>query len=435
MSNVLLSLGLAGVFFGAIAFRGIFGYLKNQKIAIEDIKFDWKKFLSGSIRPITLTLGVGALTGLVLLFLQLIGMAGIQVIGLEQISIENILIGLAIADVGALGYAIKEMLLCFGLSEKQIAQIREVSGNLEDGQETGIQIGQDENGDIYAYATAITPDNIKNEQATDDGAEQEASKVQEEVGLGGGNPLARRLPDGDNDNGKGWQCSKYSYYLATGIRMNYAPHPDYGPCNGRDIVDYLVNKCGFKRCGKINGAIFAYNAGKYGHTGMVLDASSNLVNDANWNPLRVGTHNINLDAVGAVYCCSPDMSPNPTPAPKPAPTPTPSTKKSNEEIANEVIQGKWGNGQDRKNRLTAAGYDYNAIQAIVDKKMTGGSTSGGGFKVGDKVVPTKLVDYNGTPLKQYDSVYTISQLSGDRAVLTARGAVWAAMNTKNIRKA
>lgn len=44
------------------------------------------------------------------------------------------------------------------------------------------------------------------------------------------------------------------------------------------------------------------------------------------------------------------------------------TKKSNEEIATEVIAGKWGNGQDRKNRLTVAGYDYNAIQSIVNSK-------------------------------------------------------------------
>lgn len=58
-----------------------------------------------------------------------------------------------------------------------------------------------------------------------------------------------------------------------------------------------------------------------------------------------------------------------------------------------------------------------------------------GFKVGDVVVPTRLVDYNGTPLVQYDPTYTISEINGDRAVLMARGAVWAAMNTKDIRKA
>lgn len=48
---------------------------------------------------------------------------------------------------------------------------------------------------------------------------------------------------------------------------------------------------------------------------------------------------------------------------------TTSNKKSNETIANEVIAGKWGNGTDRKNRLAAAGYDYNAIQKIVNQKL------------------------------------------------------------------
>lgn len=46
-----------------------------------------------------------------------------------------------------------------------------------------------------------------------------------------------------------------------------------------------------------------------------------------------------------------------------------SNKKSNETIANEVIKGLWGNGADRKNRLTKAGYDYSAIQRIVNSKL------------------------------------------------------------------
>lgn len=41
-------------------------------------------------------------------------------------------------------------------------------------------------------------------------------------------------------------------------------------------------------------------------------------------------------------------------------------KKSIDEIAREVIRGDWGNGADRKNRLTAAGYDYKAVQARVN---------------------------------------------------------------------
>jgi lysozyme len=43
-------------------------------------------------------------------------------------------------------------------------------------------------------------------------------------------------------------------------------------------------------------------------------------------------------------------------------------KKSVSEIAKEVIAGKWGNGDDRKTRLTAAGYDYAAVQAEVNKQ-------------------------------------------------------------------
>ena len=43
--------------------------------------------------------------------------------------------------------------------------------------------------------------------------------------------------------------------------------------------------------------------------------------------------------------------------------------KSVDQLAREVIQGLWGNGADRKNRLTAAGYDYNAVQARVNQMM------------------------------------------------------------------
>lgn len=45
------------------------------------------------------------------------------------------------------------------------------------------------------------------------------------------------------------------------------------------------------------------------------------------------------------------------------------SKRPNEEIAKEVIKGKWGNGVERIERLKAAGYDYDAIQAIVNKLL------------------------------------------------------------------
>lgn len=60
------------------------------------------------------------------------------------------------------------------------------------------------------------------------------------------------------------------------------------------------------------------------------------------------------------------------------------------------------------------------------------------IKEGDIVVPIQLIDYNGTPLRQYDDTYVVTQLIGDRAVLSANRngqlIVWAAMNVNNIRK-
>lgn len=46
-------------------------------------------------------------------------------------------------------------------------------------------------------------------------------------------------------------------------------------------------------------------------------------------------------------------------------------KKTNQQIAIEVIAGKWGNGADRRARLEAAGYSYDGIQSIVNALMSG----------------------------------------------------------------
>lgn len=73
---------------------------------------------------------------------------------------------------------------------------------------------------------------------------------------------------------------------------------------------------------------------------------------------------------GAVDCNNSYMS-----AKTPEPVQPVQNKKSNEEIAQEVIDGKWGNGSDRKAKLSAAGYDYEAIQKIVNNKLSGGKAS------------------------------------------------------------
>lgn len=169
---------------------------------------------------------------------------------------------------------------------------------------------------------------IMNEDAPTD---EETIKANEEVqGLGGSVTLdtviSRRLPDGNNDNGKGWQCSKYTAYLATGKREYSSTHPDYGPVNGKDVASWLVKNYGWTYIDTpVEGAIGSggFNT-TYGHTAMYLYSTgknSAMVNDANYIPLTVATHNMNIS--GWVWVVPNDYQPDPEPTPEPKPEPAP----------------------------------------------------------------------------------------------------------------
>lgn len=163
---------------------------------------------------------------------------------------------------------------------------------------------------------------IMNEDApTDDATQSEFDEVE---GLGGSVTLEavinRRLPDGNTDNGLGWQCSKYTAYLATGRREYSSAHPDYGPRNGKDMAKWLVDNYGWKYTDQpVEGAIGSggFNT-KYGHTVMYLYSTGKntaMVNDANWVPLTVSTHN--MDISGWVWVVPGDYEPDPKPVPTP----------------------------------------------------------------------------------------------------------------------
>lgn len=47
----------------------------------------------------------------------------------------------------------------------------------------------------------------------------------------------------------------------------------------------------------------------------------------------------------------------------------PKPEKSVADLAAEVLAGMWGNGDERRERLTAAGYDYAAVQAEVNRRV------------------------------------------------------------------
>ena len=55
-----------------------------------------------------------------------------------------------------------------------------------------------------------------------------------------------------------------------------------------------------------------------------------------------------------------------------------SSKKTISQIAKEVINGEWGNGDARKKKLEAAGYDYDTVQKEVNKQLGVSTSTGGG---------------------------------------------------------
>ena len=97
-------------------------------------------------------------------------------------------------------------------------------------------------------------------------------------------------------------------------------------------------------------------------------------------------------------------------------------KKTNTEIAHEVIRGDWGNGIERKQKLTAAGYNYEAVQKEVDK-LLGKTTTAATTKIskGDRVQIKKGATwYGGTKTLAswlYDKIWIVDEVVGNRAVL------------------
>lgn len=87
------------------------------------------------------------------------------------------------------------------------------------------------------------------------------------------------------------------------------------------------------------------------------------------------------------------------------------SKKSTSEIAKEVIEGKWGNGDDRKKKLEAAGYDYETVQAEVNKQLgitSSSSTTTHTVKRGDTL--TAIAKKYGT---------TVSKIASDNNIKNA----------------
>ena len=308
----------AGILGSAYVLDLLVGIIKV--IFTPSLNWSWKKMLQDLVKAILWSAGVVGTVTLLEVTSWYVKKVGADMSFLQEASFPILIAGI----LGGVGWYLTNTV------KNIVAFInKKTEVKLDESQADYKALASDAITFARQFAEIITPKHTTNNTQTSKAAEPTKEEIIE-VGQGADvNPLTRRLPDGT------WfgQCTRYAWYLGSGIKMNYIPHPDYGPCDGQDMVDHLVKKLGWVRCGKQNGAIFAYSAGAYGHTGMVVDADKNIVNDANWSPLRVSTHYLNLDAVGAVYACPRSMLE--TEKPKPAPvstnhTSTPQTAPNNE---------------------------------------------------------------------------------------------------------
>ena len=78
--------------------------------------------------------------------------------------------------------------------------------------------------------------------------------------------------------------------------------------------------------------------------------------------------------------------------------------KSLNTIANEVIQGIWGNGQERFDNLTNAGYNAQAVQDTVNNILTGETTSDSASSDLDSVAQEVLQGLWGNGQERFDNL-------------------------------
>lgn len=119
---------------------------------------------------------------------------------------------------------------------------------------------------------------------------------------------------------------------------------------------------------------FGYSEGNLTHTGIVERFDANYVYTIEGNTsdqVARRTYAINAGNIwGYGYPAFDDEG-----TPAAGSTANPGATKTVTEVATEVIAGMWGNGVDRKAHLEAAGYNYSAVQAEVNRILNGGTTA------------------------------------------------------------
>ena len=193
-----------------------------------------------------------------------------------------------------------------------------------------------------------------------------------------------------NKNGFDW-CAQFPTWCVWKLTGKDKKKTEYILCVGGDLsagcgfaLKYYKAAGRFDKTPKVGDQIFfkynlkdtSYTAD---HTGIVVRVTDKLIETIEGNSgnevRRKAYQRTDKTIIGYGH---PRYDAEPKKTVKPAAQPTkpsaqPSSKKSIDEIAREVISGKWGNGAERMNKLTNAGYNYADVQARVNIILSGKS--------------------------------------------------------------
>lgn len=187
------------------------------------------------------------------------------------------------------------------------------------------------------------------------------------------------------------------------------------------------------------GAVACYDGGQYGHVaiveeiysdGTMLISESDYVSKILFRTRVIGQH---ADAYNGYKLLGFIVLPIEFEEDKKDETP-----KTIDELAQEVIAGKWDVEPERSRKLTEAGYDAKAVQDKVNEiygiKPVEVPAVEDTIKVGDKVKVLNAIQYTGETFKTWFDVYEVIEVVNDRVVIGVDGVVTCAINIKDIQK-
>lgn len=158
------------------------------------------------------------------------------------------------------------------------------------------------------------------------------------------------------------------YAWATGNTSGNQRSISIEMCNETGGPEWRVSDTTWRSAARLAGWLFARVIG-------ARPNSSNLVQHKYWSSTEcAGPHMDRVwgDFIAVAQQAYDSFVGGGTPT---TPPPSGGGGKSVSQLADEVIAGQWGNGDDRRARLQAAGYDYQAVQNEVNRKLGGGGST------------------------------------------------------------